>query len=82
MGGLMTRAGLTDVAVEALPVVLRDPAALDGALGLRTWAATAHERGLLEAADVGGWERALDDAVASGRFLYAFCVFVSAGTRP
>jgi SAM-dependent methyltransferase len=82
MGGLLVAAGLRDVAVEAVPVVLRDPTALDGALGLRTWAATAHERGLLESADVGSWERALDDAAASGRFLYAFCVFVSAGTRP
>ncbi|MFO7572672.1 MAG: methyltransferase domain-containing protein [Gaiellaceae bacterium] len=82
MGGLFTRAGLVDVAVEAVPVVLRDPAALDNAMGLRDWAAVAHERGLVPGEDVAAWEQDLDDAVAAGRFLYAFTVFVTAGTRP
>jgi ubiquinone/menaquinone biosynthesis C-methylase UbiE len=81
-GVLFADAGLADVVVEAAPVVLRDPAALDNAMGLRTWAATAAERGLLPAGDAEAWERAIDDAVERDRFLYAFTVFLTAGTAP
>ena len=70
------------VVVEAAPVVLRDPTALDDAMGLRTWAATAEGRGLLPAGDAEAWERALDAAVERDRFLYAFTVFLTAGTAP
>ena len=81
-GGLLADAGPTDVVVEAAPVLLRDPTALDNAMGLRTWAATAEERGLLRAGDAEAWERAIDAAVAGDRFLYAFTVFLTAGTAP
>jgi SAM-dependent methyltransferase len=81
MGGLFAAAGLTDLAVQAFPVVLRDPAALDNAMGLRTWAATAAERGLLSPDDARAWEDQLDDAIAGGGFLYAFSLFLTAGTR-
>jgi SAM-dependent methyltransferase len=81
MCGLFAAAGLTDVSVEAQPVVLRDPAALDNAMGLRTWAATAAARGLLADGDAAAWERQLDEAVAEGRFLYAFSLFLTAGKR-
>jgi SAM-dependent methyltransferase len=79
-GGVFARAGATDVVVEAFPVVLRDPAALDNAMGLRSWARVAYERGLLGEAEADRWERGLDDAVAGGHFLYAFSVFITAGT--
>ena len=82
MGSLFARAGLADVRVEAAPVVLRDPAALDNAMGLRTWAGVAEKRGLLPAGDGEAWERALDTAVVDNRFLYAFTVFLTAGTMP
>jgi SAM-dependent methyltransferase len=81
MGGLFAAAGLTDVSVETQPVVLRDPRALDDAMGLRTWAATAAECGLLSHEDAAAWERQLDEAVAEDRFLYAFSLFLTAGTR-
>jgi SAM-dependent methyltransferase len=81
MGGLFVRAGLSEVSVEAVPVVLRDPAALDNAMGLRSWAATASERGLLAEEDVRAWEHAIDDSIAEGRFLYAFAIFVTAGSK-
>jgi SAM-dependent methyltransferase len=81
LGGLFGRFGLVDVSVDAVPVVLRDPAALDHAMGLRTWAATASERGLLEPEHVARWERMLDEAVEEGRFLYSFSIFVTAGTK-
>jgi SAM-dependent methyltransferase len=82
VGGLFIGAGLADVTVEAQPVVLRDPTALDNAMGLRSWAEVAHERGLATGDDVRAWERQIDEAVAGGRFLYAFTLFLTAGTRP
>jgi SAM-dependent methyltransferase len=81
MGGWFVRAGLVDVSVEAVPVVLRDPTALDNAMGLRDWAGVARDRGLASDDDVTAWTRALDEAVAEGCFLYAFSIFVTAGTR-
>ena len=79
-GGLLAAEGLRDIVVEAVPVVLRDPTALHNAMGLRTWAAVAEERGVLPAGDGAAWERALDAAVEGNRFLYAFTVFLTAGT--
>ena len=81
-GGLFTTAGLVDVTVEGAPVVLRDPTALDNAMGLRSWARTACERGLASADDADAWERGLDEASARGCFLYAFTIFLTAGTKP
>jgi SAM-dependent methyltransferase len=81
MVSLFGRADLDDIAVEATTVVSRDPEALDHAMGLRSWAETAHERGLLAVGDVAAWERAHDDAVRGGSFLYAFTIFLTAGTR-
>jgi len=81
MGGLFVRAGLSDVSVEAATVVLRHPAALDNAMGLRDWAAVAHERGLLPAQDVDAWVRMIDEVVAEGHFLYSFALFLTAVTR-
>jgi SAM-dependent methyltransferase len=82
LGGVFVRAGLTDVVVEAFPVVLRDPTSLDNAMGLRTWAEVAHGRGLLREDEVEAWEREIDAAIAGGHFLYAFSVFVTAGRAP
>ena len=79
MGRLFTQAGVVDVRVEAMPTVLRDPTALDNALGLRDWATFAHERGLVEADEVREWQEALDTAAREGWFLYCFCLFLTAG---
>ena len=81
MGGLFVGAGLSEVSVEAATVVLRDPAALDNAMGLRDWAAIAHERGLLRAKDVEAWTQMIDHAIAEEQFLYSFTLFLTAGTR-
>jgi SAM-dependent methyltransferase len=82
LGGMFVGAGLSDVSVEPFTVVLRDPTALDNAMGLRDWAGVAHERGLLAADDVAAWERSLDEAIETGHFLYSFTLFLTAGTRP
>ena len=82
MGGRFVQAGLLDVEVEVATVVLRNPAAFDNAMGLRSWAATAHERGMLDREEVVAWEREFDAAVAEGRFLYSFSLFLTAGMKP
>jgi ubiquinone/menaquinone biosynthesis C-methylase UbiE len=81
MPGLFGRAGLTNLQVEAVPIVLRDPTALDNALGLRDWASFAHEQGIVEAEEVPAWEAALDHAAANGSFLYSFSLFITAGRK-
>jgi hypothetical protein len=60
---------------------VRDHTAADNVMGLRTWAATAYERGLLSAEDAAAWPAQLDRAVASGRFLYAVTFFITACSR-
>jgi SAM-dependent methyltransferase len=81
MGGRFIRAGLTNVSVEAATVVLRDPTALDNAMGLRDWASAAHQRGFLESHEARAWEQMIDDAVAARHFLYSFTLFLTAGTK-
>jgi SAM-dependent methyltransferase len=82
MPGLFTAAGLVDVQVEAMILVVRDPTAVDDVMGLRTWAATGHQRGMLTAEDAAAWPQAIDRAVAAGRFLYAVTLFLTVGTKP
>jgi SAM-dependent methyltransferase len=82
IAGAFVRSGLTDVFVAAVPVVLRDSSALDHAMGLRSWAATAAERGHLAEEDVQRWEQEIDTAIAERRFLYAFTIFLTAGSKP
>jgi SAM-dependent methyltransferase len=82
MGRLCVRAGLADVRVEAMPIVVRDAAALDSALGLRDWARVACEQRLVHAGEVVAWEEALDAAAASGCFLYAFMLFITTAEKP
>lgn len=82
MGGLFLRAGLNDQSVEPATVVLRDPAGLDSAMGLRSWAGVAHTRGVLRSEEVDAWTRMIDESITEGRFLYALTVFLTAGTKP
>lgn len=49
---------------------------------LRSWAGAAHQAGLLDADEAARWPELFDEAVASGRFLYAVTFFLTAGTRP
>jgi len=48
--------GLDSVHVEPTTLVVRDPAAVDSVMGLRTWANSAHRAGLLDADDITRWE--------------------------
>jgi SAM-dependent methyltransferase len=80
-GGILVASRCADVVVEAAPIVLQDPQALDNGLGLGDWSGFAHKEGLVTADEVELWRRQLDDAATAGRFLYAFTIFVTAGTR-
>ena len=80
--GLLTSHGLTGVAVEAHPLVVRDPTTVDNVMGLRTWAATAAERGHLDSGRVAEFEEAVDRSIAERRFLYAVTFFVTSGSLP
>jgi len=81
MPGLFVRAGLHDVALEAMTLIVRDPEAVDHVMGLRSWAADGHERGEVSQDDARAWPEAFDAAVASGRFLYALTFFITSGGR-
>lgn len=79
MAGMFITAGLRDVQVEAMTLVVRDPTAVDNVMGLRTWAESAHVYGLLSAADAERWPHALDEVIAAGRFFYAVTFFLTSG---
>ena len=64
-----------------MTLLVRDHREVDNVIGLRSWATTANERGLLGAEDALAWLDAIDRAVAS-RFLYALTFFLTSGTRP
>jgi hypothetical protein len=81
MGRVCVQAELADVHVEAIPIVVRDAAALDNAFGLRDWARFAYEQRLVGAGEVSAWQEALDAAIASGCFVYAFMLFITAGHK-
>jgi SAM-dependent methyltransferase len=78
--GILATRGLTDITVEAHTLLIRDPTAVDNVLGLRTWATTATEHGLLTAADAHAFQTQFDHAVATGRFTYAVTFFLTAAT--
>ena len=82
MPRLFAEAGLRDVEAEAIPIVIRDPGALDNALGLREWARLAVEQGSIGRDDAARWESMLDASIAGSWFLYAFNVFITRGTTP
>jgi len=79
--GLLTDLRLTDVAVEAHTLVVRDPSAVDNVMGLRSWASTAASRGALPAEDAARFEAMFDDAVAAGHFTYAVTFFLTSARR-
>ena len=81
MAGRFAAAGLRDIRVEARTLIVRDPAAVDNVMGLRTWADAAHARGLLSADEAARWPALLDEAIAAGRFLYAVTFFLTRGVK-
>ncbi|MFE9954852.1 methyltransferase domain-containing protein [Micromonospora sp. NPDC005299] len=78
--GLLAAHGLVDVTVEPRTLLVRNPTAVDNVLGLRTWAATAAQRGALDPAEARAFEDQFDDSVNARRFTYAVTFFLTAAT--
>jgi SAM-dependent methyltransferase len=81
MGGMFVAAGLSQVKVDAMTLLVRDHTAVQNVMGLRSWAASAHAAGILSADDAARWPVLIDKAIAAGRFLYAVTFFVTSGSK-
>ena len=82
MPALFREAGMDRVGVDPMTLVVRDPAAVDNVMGLRTWASTAHRSGFLDADEVQKWEEMYDATIAAGNFFYAVTFFITSGVKP
>lgn len=82
MGARFVAAGLEDVSAEERRLTVRDPTSLDHVLGLRSWAGTACDRGMMSRDDVERWEALYDQVVAGGRFLWSVSFFITSGRKP
>ncbi|MFD6565793.1 methyltransferase domain-containing protein [Micromonospora profundi] len=78
--GLLAAHGLVEITVEPRTLLVRDPTAVDNVLGLRSWAATAARRGLLDRTEAHAFEDQFDNAVRARRFTYAVTFFLTAAT--
>jgi ubiquinone/menaquinone biosynthesis C-methylase UbiE len=81
MRALFTEAGLVDVAVEPLTVVLEDYALANQILALEGTVTRAQEAALVTAAEGERWLAALQDASAAGRFFGSLTAFIVAGRK-
>jgi SAM-dependent methyltransferase len=81
MKDLFFDARLDDVVVEERQLTVRDPASVDNVLGLRSWARTAMERGLMSVAEVRRWETLYDECATEGRFLWSVSFFITSGVN-
>jgi SAM-dependent methyltransferase len=82
MSELFVQVGLRDVSVEEKRLIVRDPRSMDNVLGLRTWARTAAERGIMEGDEAERWESLYDQVVAGGKFLWSVSFFITSGRKP
>ncbi|MEV2238397.1 methyltransferase domain-containing protein [Micromonospora sp. NPDC049891] len=80
--GLLATHGLVDVTVEPRTLLVRNPTAVDNVFGLRSWAATAAQRGALDPTEAHAFEDQFDEAVNANRFTYAVTFFLTAATVP
>ncbi|MEU6023624.1 methyltransferase domain-containing protein [Micromonospora sp. NPDC047134] len=78
--GILAAHGLVDITVVPRTLVVRDPTAVDNVLGLRSWAATAAQRGALAPGEARAFEDQFDQAVSTRRFTYAVTFFLTAAT--
>lgn len=82
MKRLFVDARLDDVFMEEKSLIVRDPASVDNVMGLRSWARTALDRGMMTDAEVHRWETLYDEVVAEGRFLWSVSFFITSGRKP
>jgi SAM-dependent methyltransferase len=81
MAGMFVDVELTEVRVDPMTLLVRDPKAVDNVMGLRSWAGSAHAAGQLSAEDAATWPLQIDAAIAAGRFLYAVTFFLTSGVK-
>lgn len=82
MPAMFSGAGLCQVTVEAMTLVVRDPTAVDNVMGLRSWARSAQSIGYLSEENATRSEILFDETVAKGHFMYAVTFFLAAGVKP
>jgi len=82
MARWFAEARLDGVSVEEKALIVRDPAAVDNVLGLRSWARTALARGMMSDAEVNRWESLNDEVVADGGFRWSVSFFITSGRKP
>jgi len=82
MRELFLAARLEEVSVEERVLVVRDPASVDNVMGLRSWASTARDRGMMSDAEVDRWETLYDAVAAAGNFQWSVSFFITSGRRP
>jgi SAM-dependent methyltransferase len=63
-------------------LIVRDPTSVANVMGLRSWAQTASDRGMMSADDVARWETLYDQVVAEGRFNWSVSFFITSGRKP
>ena len=81
MPAMFDEAGIQDIVVEPMALVVRDPTAVDQVMGLRDWATAAHDAGELTVGEFQRWERLYQTCVETRRFLYAVTFFITSGTK-
>ena len=82
MGSRFVEAGLEDVSVEERRLIVRDPTSIDNVMGLRSWARTASDRGLMSDDEVARWEASYDRVVEDREFLWSVSFFITSGRKP
>jgi ubiquinone/menaquinone biosynthesis C-methylase UbiE len=79
---LLTTAGLHNVAIMPMTMVLTDYALADRIFGIRKYADKVVAAGLVEKDAARRWVDQLDESVAAGRFFCAVTAFIAAGRKP
>jgi SAM-dependent methyltransferase len=82
MARMFASAGLEHVSLEERRLTVEDPRSVANVMGLRTWARTASERGLMSASEAERWERLYDRVVADGTFRWSVSFYITTGRKP
>ncbi len=73
---------LEDVSSEVRTLAVCDPHSVDNVMGLRSWARSALDQGLMRADEVLRWEAMYDEVVAQERFRWSVSFFITRGRKP
>jgi hypothetical protein len=73
---------LEDVSVEEMKLIVHDPESVGNVLGLRSWARSASERGMMNDDEGERWETLYDQVVAERQFLWSVSFFITSGRKP